>query len=537
MMHAGKTAAPGPLAGAVDELFAPWDHPDTPGGAAVVIKDGAIAYMGGFGCANLEYDIPIRPSTPFHIASVSKQFTAFVIALLVHDGQLSLDDDVRVYVPEVPDFGRPITVRHLVHHTSGLRCKWELMELAGWRRDDVFTREQVIKMVRHQRELNFEPGAEHLYSNIGYILLAEIVERVTGRPLRDYARANLFEPLGMASTHYHDDHEMLVKNMAYSYSPSPCDGYRKCVLSTAYVGSSSLYTTAQDLARWLLNADDKRVGGKVVYDLVHQRGMLNDGTEIGYAFGLYIREYEGFRMVYHSGGTAGYRSYLVRFPEHRLGVAVLSNLSTVVPERLALQVARLYLGLEPAPIEPRIAVDPALCSAYAGYYLLPDGRLTIVSQEDGHLVSRSLGLPKLTLSPVSETTFVVEEVEGVRASFQQDQQGRVTRVIIQMGDQIVPARRIEPPALSQAQLDDYTGDYTSDELGTTYTMVALDGRLVAQHRRNEDTPLVATVPDQFAGFERGLGAVRFVRDAGGRVIGFRASGERVRNLRFDRSRA
>ncbi|HZM99550.1 MAG TPA: serine hydrolase, partial [Pyrinomonadaceae bacterium] len=199
-----------PLTKKVDQLFATWDKPESPGAAIAVIKDGIVVYKRGYGSANLEYNVPITPQTVFHVASVSKQFTAFAIALLASQGKLSLDDDIRKHLPEVPDFGKKITVRHLIHHTSGLRDQWTLLGMAGWRLDDVITKEHIMKMVRYQRELNFDPGAENLYSNTGYTLLAVIVERVSGQSFREYTEANIFKPLGMTNTHFHDDHEEIV---------------------------------------------------------------------------------------------------------------------------------------------------------------------------------------------------------------------------------------------------------------------------------------------------------------------------------------
>src|SRR6185369_8859885 len=177
----------------VDQLFATWDKPESPGAAIAIIKDGAVVYKRGYGSANLEYNVPITPQTVFHVASVSKQFTAFAIAMLASQGKLSLDDDIRKQLPEVPDFGKKITIRHLIHHTSGLRDQWTLLAMAGWRLDDVITKEHIMKMVRYQRELNFDPGAEHLYSNTGYTLLAAIVERVSGQSFREYTEANIFK--------------------------------------------------------------------------------------------------------------------------------------------------------------------------------------------------------------------------------------------------------------------------------------------------------------------------------------------------------
>src|SRR5258708_11516084 len=241
------------------------DSAITPGASVAVQKDGKLIYSKGFGYADLEYDIKNTPATIFHIASVSKQFTAFSIAMLVDQGKLSLDDDIRKYLPELHDFGSVITINHLIHHTSGLRDQWNLLLMAGWRLDDVITQKQIMRMISRQRELNFKPGEEMLYCNTGFTLLAEIVSRVTGKSFPDWTHKNIFEPLEMKNTLFYDDHEKMVKNRAYSYYQFK-DGYKKSVLNYANVGATSLFTTVEDLSKWAVNFETMKVGNQKVMD-------------------------------------------------------------------------------------------------------------------------------------------------------------------------------------------------------------------------------------------------------------------------------
>ena len=342
----------GELEKRVDEVFDRFNQ-ETPGAALAVIKDGEVVYKKGYGSAQLEYGIPIGANTVFHVASVSKQFVAFSILQLAEEGKLKLDDEIREYLPEVPDFGKKITIRHLIHHVSGLRDQWVLLRMGGWRMDDVITTEHILKLVERQKELNFEPGAEYLYCNTGYTLLAEIVARVTGKSFRQWTGENIFEPLGMTNTHFHDDHEMIVKNRAYSYRPVGEDGYKKAVLSFANVGATSLFTTAEDLAKWLINFEEKKVGSEALFEQIHEQGVLNDGEEISYAFALSVGRYKGLKTVGHSGSDAGFRSYATRFPEQRFGVVVLSNVSNSNPSGLAREVVDIYLAEEIIEPEPR----------------------------------------------------------------------------------------------------------------------------------------------------------------------------------------
>ena len=346
----------------VDQLFAEWNKPDSPGAAIAVTRDGEIIYTQGYGTANLEYDIPITPATIFDIASVSKQFATFAIATLAHDGKLSLDDDIRMHLPDVPDFGSTITIRHLLHHTSGLRDWVQSLVIAGVAMEDVISFKHILKMARHQKALNFEPGAAYLYSNTGYNLLAEIVERVTDNSFREWTDTNIFKPLAMANSHFHDDHQMILKNRAYSYQAVENGGFKHAVNNTTALGSSSLYSTVEDLAKWILNFDDTQIGKQTVIDQMHQRGVLNNGEQISYALGLSIGEYRGLKTVGHSGSWRGFRSHLIRFPEQKFGVVILCNLDTFNPLRLTEKIADLYLADVLAPIEasePEKAAEPA----------------------------------------------------------------------------------------------------------------------------------------------------------------------------------
>ncbi|HEX2269664.1 MAG TPA: serine hydrolase [Pyrinomonadaceae bacterium] len=530
-----------PLTKKVDQLFATWDKPESPGAAIAVIKDGAVVYKRGYGSANLEYNVPITPQTVFHVASVSKQFTAFAIALLASQGKLSLDDDIRKHLPELPDFGKKITIRHLIHHTSGLRDQWTLLGMAGWRLDDVITKEHIMKMVRHQKELNFDPGAENLYSNTGYTLLAVIVERVSGQSFRDYTEASIFKPLGMTNTHFHDDHERIVKNRAYSYSSAgPTGGFKAAPLNYANVGATSLFTTAEDLARWVINFEDQKIGGADVIKQMQQQGVLNNGKQLGYAFGLSIGPYRGLNTVGHAGGDAAYRSFAVWFPEQRFGVVVLSNFGSLNPQQMAMRIADIYLAEKLAPEPPRptpvertaVKVDPAILESYTGRYLLDGRTLVVISKEGDKLMGQPGSSPKAELVPQSETTFFVKEANS-ELTFERDEKGNVVRFAMKSGSQSQAAKRLNAPATA-AQLTQFAGDYYSPELGTSYTLVVKDGKLVAQHRRHDDISLTELDGDLFSSNRWFFQTVQFTRDNEKRINGFRLSSGRARNVRFDR---
>ena len=242
----------------------------------------------------------------------------FAILLLEKEGKLSIDDDIRKYIPEVPDFGKKITLRHLASHTSGLRDQWDLLVMAGWRMDDVITKAHIMKMVSRQKALNFNPGEEYLYCNTGFTLLAEVVSRVSGRTFAEFTKSNIFEPLLMSSTLFYDDHEKIVKGRAYSYK-ADSDGYKKSNLNYANVGATSLFTTAEDLGKWALNFASLKIGDQSIINKMNTPAILNNGKAIGYALGQSVGKYKGLNEIQHGGADAGYRSFLDRFPRSKTG--------------------------------------------------------------------------------------------------------------------------------------------------------------------------------------------------------------------------
>src|SRR5688500_11967474 len=362
-VHAGAQPSDS-LSRRVDAVFARWDRKDSPGCAVSVVRDGKVVHTRGYGMANLEHDIPITPGTVFYIGSDSKQFTAAVMALLAKDGRISLDDDVRKHIPELPQYEAPITIRHLLHHTSGLRDYYTLRDLAGDPSDGVFGDSEILELITRQRELNFTPGSQHLYSNSGYFLLSVIVKRASGKSLRSFADERIFRPLGMTRAHFHDDHAELVKNRAYAYAPRG-DGYRWSMPNFDVVGAGGLLMPVEEFVLWDRDFYAGTIGGRDLVTTMITPGRLNDGSTLGYALGLNVGQYKGLRTVGHGGSYGGYRADILRFPDQRFAVAAFCNLSSIAPGTLTRQVADLYLAgqLRDAAPSPRIASeDPAASS-------------------------------------------------------------------------------------------------------------------------------------------------------------------------------
>jgi CubicO group peptidase (beta-lactamase class C family) len=404
----------------IDSIFAPFADPAAPGCAVAAARNGVAVFAKGYGSASLEHDVSITTRTRFYAASVSKQFTAYVIALLAQQGRLSLDDDVRKWIPEVPDFGTTITVRHLIHHTSGLRDYFGLLGLTGWPGDGPITETQFLDLVGRQRALNFTPGTQHLYSNTGYVLLAILVERVTGQRLREFAVEHVFEPLGMRNTEFRDDHTRLIVNRALAYSPQAGGGWRLNVPGFDVIGDGGLFTTVEDLLRWDRHFLEPNERAATVSGML-ERGRLANGESIPYAFGLVHGDYRGAPIIVHGGSYGGYRTLLMRFPQQRAAIATLCNTSAVNPGALSQQVADVLLEGEltqppvvaapptmmPTPPATRAAeLDSRALARFAGTYYSSELDVTWrIDVIDGGLVVRRRATADQKLEPRDTDTF------------------------------------------------------------------------------------------------------------------------------------
>ena len=334
-------------AAAVDSLFADWDRPDVPGCAMGIVQDGKLVYARGYGSGDLEHNIPIGPSSIFYIGSVSKQFVTFCILLLEEQGKLDLDDEIQEFLPDFPEYGSPLTIRHFIHHTSGVRDYLTLMYLKGRNYLDHITDEEVYALIKRQEKLNFPPGDRYLYSNSCYFMLAMIIEEAVGMPIREFAQKNIFQPLGMFHTRFHDDNTELIKDRVFSYARrADRDGFDNLIMRFDLVGSGGVYTNIEDLFLWDQNfyANKLGKGGQEIIRKMHEEGKLNNGESCGYAFALNNGEYRGLRTVSHAGSLAGYRAQLLRFPDQQFSVILLANRSDANPTVKAFQIADLFLA-------------------------------------------------------------------------------------------------------------------------------------------------------------------------------------------------
>lgn len=520
----------------VDAIFKDFTKPDSPGCAVGVYQDGKETYARAYGLANLDHDVPLTTRSVFHVASVSKQFTAAAVLLLAQDGKLSVEDDIRKYVPELPDFGSRITLRHLANHTSGIRDQWALLGLAGWRYSrDLITDDDVLALLSRQKDLNFRPGERHLYSNSGYTLLAMVVSRVSGKSFREFTAERIFKPLGMTNTHFRDNFNEIVKSQAWGYAPER-GTFRLSVTNFDTAGATSLLTTVEDLAKWDANFEKPVVGGERLIAGLLDRGVLNTGERIAYAFGIAHGTYRGLSTIGHGGSDAGYRSAILRFPEQRFGVSVLCNVVTN-PSLFAQRLADIYLAdvLKPqtGPVatdsQPEVTLPPEQLSLLAGLYWNATDALSVrVAVENGTLHTVSGGNKQL-LKSLGGGVFVRRSGPGLQFTFDLTNGGghRVTIGPPSGGGDVL--ERAEPFMPTAAQLAEFAGAYRSDEIEAVYRMTLRDGTLRLERLKSQPSALDPIVTDTFSSQP---GTLRFTRDAAGRVNGFTLDAGRIRNVKF-----
>jgi len=525
---------------AVDRLFARWRRSDSPGCSVGVSRGGATVLERGYGMANLELGVPIAPASVFHVASVTKQFTAMSILLLAQDGRLSIDDEVRRHVPEwagPPD----VTIRHLLTHTSGVRDAFLLIEMAapdtGRSRHD-----QLVALLARQRGLSEPPGRRYVYNNGGYVLLAEIVARASGRSLRAFADERIFQPLGMRQTHMHDDPDGLVPLQATGYTRGNDGALRVARRPDGVVGNGGLFTTVGDLLRWERNFASPRVGSAALLASMAVPPALPGGATTVYGFGLQNDSHDGHRAIAHSGGDPGASAYAARYPDDDLAVAVLCNSDEFDSVDLAHQVANVYLGAPagtaaaPAGEPEPPSIPTSQLAANEGLYRDPtDEALLRVFVRDGTLrgspgAGADGGWP---IVPLGGDRFRIPGTAIVLAFSAGANGGRTLRI---SGERPVPAvlERVAPYALSATQLAGFAGDFRSEELATTYALRVRDGALIIDVPGRTSIPLQPIVPDTFAGPL--VGAITFSRDSAGRSSGFVVQAYAARGVRFERVR-
>jgi len=506
------------LESTVDELYAELSE-TTPGAAVLVTKDGKTLLNKGYGMANLEYNVPVSSTTVFDMASVAKQFTGYAIAQLVTEGKVSLEDDVRKYIPELPDFGTTITIDHLVHHTSGLRDWTSTLPLAGWSFKELIPLDQILRMIYRQQGLNFIPGEEYAYCNSAYNLLAEVIQRVTGRKFQDWTKAHIFEPLAMNSTLFLNDPTQLVSGRADAYYKTKGNYYQNPNLTTA-MGSSSLLSTTEDLAKWTTFLLQPKGDKKQIVDQMLQRGKLNNGEELTYAFGIDVDTFNGTPWIGHSGGWQSFSTFVVVLPEHDLSIAVLRN-EWGSPTRAAKTIAALFVPGDKAAVSKDTpeanntqpthqSLQPKALDAYKGMYKLGPGWFVDITRQGDQLYTQATNEDNFPMITVHDGLFQIEAYGNRTMAFHRDAEGKVV-------------------SMTYNGLDcEYVGRFYSEELEAVYLVKLEDGQLSMNHFRKGRIDLIPCWGDEFGTGRGFLKGVEFSRGEDGTVNGLYVSNYRAR---------
>lgn len=525
----------------IDRLFEKWNHPNSPGCAVGVVRNDSLLFGKGYGMANLEYGVPITPTTIFHMASVSKQFTAFSIVLLARQGKLQLDDDIHKYLTWFPDLKEKITIRHLLNHTSGIRDQWQLLTISGTRLDDVITQDHIIKILSRQKALNFKPGEQYNYSNSGFTMLAEIVKAVTGQTLRQFTDSAIFKPLGMHDTHFHDDYTEIVRNRSYSYDRTDSTHYTNSILSYSNAGATSLFTNINDLSKWVMNFYTHKVGTQQDIDLLTQKTRLNNGRTIDYALGIGNITYKGWKGFAHDGADAGYRTVITIFPDLKMGFMVFSNLGDFNPGGRAMDIANLFIeDATPAPAKDSKKTDssqailknPTAMEKFTGDYISDDGMQMHFRINNSKLYADINGRSNLlkedkdTLSPVNNP--------GPKLAFKINNPGDTTVLAVFAPEDKQVLRKYVPAPQTDKALEAYTGTYYCPELDCRYGIILKGHQLVLTNNKYDDMPLSFGGPDHLFNGSWWMRHLKVMRNSKRQVTGFEVTAGRVMHLRFDR---
>ena len=521
----------------IDSIFAQWNNTHTPGCVVGVIRNDSLIFSKGYGMANLEYSIPNSPATIFHMASISKQFTAYSIVQLAKAGKLNLDDDIRKYLTWFPDLKEKITIRQLLNHTSGIRDQWQLLAISGTRLDDVITQEQIIKLLSRQQALNSKPGEKYNYSNSGFTMLAEIVKSVTGRTLRQYTDSAIFKPLGMTSTHFHDDYTEIEKNRSYSYQRKNALQYSNSVLSYSNAGATSLFTNMNDLSKWVMNFYNYTISEPKDIQQLTERGKLNNGYELNYALGISVNDFRGYRQYSHGGADAGYRTFISVLPDLKMGFIVFSNLGDFPTNRLS-GVADLFIkdisAKKETPVvdsSRSLVKDSVEMKKFIGHYISYDGNTAEIELKNGRLLYLSNGTYKL-LNKEADGSYSIPTQPGNKCRLNIAGKDTVVDFITpQETFHLVKYRDLQK---TDEVLNKYTGTYYCPELEVHYTIFLKNHELFLGNIKYNDSKLKLTGSDHFDTDFWWMGHLVMLRDKKGSITGFEVNGGRVEHVRFDK---
>lgn len=528
------------------KVFQEWERPDRPGGVVAILEKGEVVYKRCFGLANVEYELPNTPETVFDVGPIAEAVTGMAVAMLEGEGKLSVSEPLRKYFPELPASMNSLEVVHLLYHTSGLADWSELLTLAGWNEGDVITFDHILKLVRRQNALLFDPGTRYSFSRTNYVLLAELVRRVTGESLRDWAWSQIFYPLGMFHTRFHDNHREVVENRAYSINYHYRDGYLKGADNLSAAGACSLFTTLDDLIKWVANLETHKVGSSQVREKLLTSGKLSDGTVVGHSYGLSVETYKGLEQLRKSGGWGGFRSTFRYYPETSLTIILLSNwdYNWNDPDSYADEAADVCLvslikegKKEESPAEKKEAVslNPEVLAQYEGEYRWRPGFYVTISQENNTL-ALNIQDRKYKLTAAGEAEFAFEDPNvPLIIAFFKDSDGKVSHLAYGRGTPETKVPRVKREELTSEQLKLYQGAYDCEELEARYEIMVRENQLALTSLKRGDIILTPENRSVFYSDVSGFQLLSFLMDESWKITGFRVDSDGVRHLKFKKT--
>ncbi len=523
----------------MEKLFFEWDRLDRPGGSVVVVKNGEVLFKKSFGLASLEHPINNTDKTIYDITAIAEPFTAMAITMLESNGLLSSNNSIKKYFPELSDSIQPVTIGHLLNHTSGLWDWITAYQLSGGYLEDIITLEQILKLIQQQQILEFEPGAQFQYSATNYTLLAEIVKRVTGQSFRDWVWEQILRPNKMLSTVIIDRYGEPIENCAEAYDYLRMRGYQKGTRNLSAPGAHCMFSSINDMTKWLTTLVSPGT------ELEKQTGKMlspeipNHKKEIQYSHGFYVDSYKTLNRYKASGQWQGFNSAFHYFPEQKFGVIILCNWISgwVNPVYQATQIADIYLeqyfstAKETTPSEDakkrEFKPDPKKLDQFVGDYRWQPGEIFGIVMEDNQIFYQYSPPDKMKLSQLTEHKFVLEGYD-VFFTFNEDANGNIIHCLIKNrgGDDVI-APKIKIVTPSEEELIAYTGNYYSKELDTRYSLILEDNKLILSHKRLETIALEPEAKDHFTSSSRMFRLVEFERDTEGVISGFK-----IKNLDF-----
>jgi CubicO group peptidase (beta-lactamase class C family) len=525
----------------VDGLFTKWNTAGSPGCVIGIVRNDSLIYAKGYGMANLEYGVVNTPETIYHMASVSKQFTAYSIVLLARQGKLKLDDDIHKYLPWFPDLKEKITIRHLLNHTSGIRDQWQLLAISGTRIDDVIKQEQIVKVLSKQQALNFKPGDRYSYSNSGFTMLAEIVKSVTGQTLRQFTDSAIFKPLGMNNTHFHDDYTEVVKNRSYSYYPKEGGGYANSILSYSNAGATSLFTNVNDMAKWVMNFYQPKIGTPEDIETLVKKGKLNSGVVNDYALGIVNTTFKGWTLYAHNGADAGFRTSVTVVPDLKMGFILFSNLGDFDMGK-ANEMANIFVNdiskkegettVTAIDTSKALIKDLVYAKKISGDYLADDGGLYKLKLSSQKLYLEGFGRNELLIK-LEKDTFQAAGIPDRKFLVSKASTGDTLLKECSAGGRIFKKYDLSLQQTAE-QLKAYTGVYYCPELDCRYTVVLKGKDLILTNAKYEDSKFKLVGKDHAGTDYWWMGHLKILRSIKGQITGFEVNDGRIMHLRFDK---